>query len=125
MLEIANDKSGAGVFQKDIAKNQDLSLKYLDHIIHGLKVAGLIMTVRGKKSGYVLTRKPTDISMFDIHSAFENGICVIDCMSDDFLCEKEKKCETQIFWKGLNKTVEDYFRQTTLEDLMSYSNDFI
>lgn len=124
MLEIANDKSGKGVFQKDIATNQDLSLKYLDHIIHGLKAAGLIMTIRGKKSGYILTRKPSEISMFDIHNAFENGICVIDCMSGEYECNKDGKCETQIFWKGLNEKVLDYFRSTTLEQLMSYSETF-
>lgn len=124
MLEIAYDRSGNGVFQKDIACNQNLSLKYLDHIIHALKAAGLISTVRGKKSGYILTRKPEEISMFDIHNAFENGICVIDCMSGDYICEKDEKCETQVFWKGLNKKVEAYFHETSLADLISYSKDF-
>lgn len=118
MIEIASDKTEKGVFQKDIAENQDLSIKYLDHIIHGLKGAGLISTVKGKKSGYILTKSPSDISMFDIHNAFENGICVIDCMALDFKCEKEEHCKTQPFWKGLNKVVLEYFQNTTLEDLI-------
>lgn len=119
MLEIALDKSGKGVFQKDIASNQDISIKYLDHIIHALKAAGLINTIRGKKSGYVLTRLPSEISMYDIHNAFENGICVIDCMSEDYVCEKDGKCETQVFWHGLNVIVEEYFRKTSLKDIMN------
>ena len=49
MLEIALNKSPGGVYQKDIAKNQEISVRYLDHIIAALKVAGLITTVRGKK----------------------------------------------------------------------------
>ena len=123
MLEIASDDIGSGVFQKDIASKQNISLKYLDHIIHGLKAAGLITTIRGKKSGYILTRNPSEISMFDIHNAFENGICVIDCMSLNFHCERDGKCETQGFWRGLNEVVTDYFKNTTLEDLLLKNED--
>ena len=70
MLEIAMNKEQDGVFQKDIAKNQNISIKYLDHIIHSLKASRLIVNVRGKKSGYTLTREPSEITMFDIHNAF-------------------------------------------------------
>ncbi|NLB92194.1 MAG: Rrf2 family transcriptional regulator, partial [Bacteroidales bacterium] len=56
MLEIASHPAEQGVFQKDIAENQEISIKYLDHIIRDLKVAGLLVNAKGKKSGYVLTR---------------------------------------------------------------------
>ena len=118
MIAIASDKTGNGVYQKDISTSEDISIKYLDHIIHGLKSGGLITTVRGKKSGYILTKPSSQITMFDIHNAFENGICVIDCMSLNYKCDKESLCKTQVFWQGLNKVVLDYFQNTTLEDLM-------
>jgi Rrf2 family protein len=71
LIEIAKDELGEGVFQKDISKNQDISIKYLDQIIQSLKVAGLIVNVKGKKSGYILTRKPSEITVYDIHRAFK------------------------------------------------------
>lgn len=117
MVELASDVTGEGVFQKDIAKNQDISIKYLDQIIQSLKVAGLIANVKGKKSGYILTRKPSEITIYDIHRAFENDICVIDCMSINYNCIHLEKCKVQHFWKGLNDTVIDYFKGTTLEML--------
>lgn len=120
MLEIASDTSGSGVFQKDIAKNQDISIKYLDHIIAGLKASDLICNVKGKKSGYILTRKPSTITIFDIHNSFENGICVIDCVNLNVKCPKEGICKAQVFWKGLNKVVLDYFQNTTLENIMEF-----
>ena len=118
MVEIASDQSGTGVFQKDIAKNQDISIKYLDHIISGLKAADLICNVKGKKSGYILTRPANDITIYDIHNAFENGICVIDCVSLNFQCEKDGNCGAQIFWKGLNDVVLKYFKNTSLQDVL-------
>jgi Rrf2 family protein len=121
MIEIASDTSGNGVFQKDIGVNQDISIKYLDHIISALKGAGLIISPKGKKSGYVLTRSASEITMLDIHCAFENGICVIDCMDVNFKCEREHLCKSKDFWKGLNDLVDNYFSQTTLADLVNKS----
>jgi Rrf2 family protein len=119
MLEIASDETGTGVMQKDIADKQELSVKYLDHIIAALKAAGLIVNVKGKKSGYRLTRKPSQISILDIHNAFEKGICVIDCVSLDGKCKRNGKCKSQVFWQGLNEVVLNHFKSTTLENLMN------
>jgi len=117
MIELASDNTGEGVYQKDIAQNQDISVKYLDQIIHSLKVAGLISNVKGKKSGYILTKKPSEITIYDIHKAFENDICVIDCMSTNYQCNRMEGCTVQKFWKGLNQIVIDYFKNTTLEEI--------
>ncbi|WP_159518866.1 RrF2 family transcriptional regulator [Sunxiuqinia indica] len=117
MLEIAKDESQSGVFQKDIAANQKISVKYLDQIIHALKAAGLIINLRGKKSGYILTRQPSEITILDIHSAFEPGICVIDCLAQSFHCDRETTCRVKGFWGELNRMIVDYFKGVTLEDL--------
>jgi Rrf2 family protein len=118
MLEISSHDPKNGVLQKDIATNQEISVKYLDHIISALKSAGLINNIKGKKSGYVLTRKPEEISILDIHKAFENGICVIDCMAINAECDRISICKTKKFWKGLNNIVHDYFQNTTLADII-------
>ena len=118
MIEIARHSPATGVFQKDIAKAQEISNKYLDHIIHGLKVAGLISNVKGKKSGYILTRPANEITVLDIHSAFEPGICVIDCMNEIFKCDREKHCEARGFWSSLNRQVTEHFESITLQDFL-------
>jgi Rrf2 family protein len=118
MLEIARATEPGGVFQKDIAFNQNLSLKYLDHIIHALKTARLISNAKGRKSGYVLTRPPEEITMYDIHRAFEPGICVVDCVGKDFKCDFSERCQTQSFWRNLNNLILTYFKSVTLKDLV-------
>ncbi|MBP1669162.1 MAG: Rrf2 family transcriptional regulator [Bacteroidetes bacterium] len=117
MLEIATGTDN-GIFQKDIARNQDISNKYLDHIIHALKASRLISNVKGKKSGYRLTRKPSEISLFDIHNAFEPGICIIDCLSGNFECTRQKDCQAVGFWKNLNDQIVHYFKSVTIDDLI-------
>jgi len=122
MIEIASDSTGNGVFQKDIAQKQGISNKYLDYIISALKASNLICNVKGKKSGYVLTKAPSEISIFDIHNAFENGICVIDCISMNYKCEKDGYCNAQNFWKGLNEIIFNYFKNNSLQDIMNNSS---
>lgn len=118
MLEIAMNESENGVFQKDIAVRQLISVKYLDSIIASLKASGLIHTRKGKKSGYVLSRKASEIKILDIYRAFEPGISIVDCMAPDYNCKLSDTCGVRNFWKGLNQTIEDYFSSLTLEDLL-------
>ena len=124
-MEIAQAVEPAGVFQKDIAVKQHLSLKYLDQIIHALKTARLISNVKGRKSGYVLTRPPEEITIYDIHRAFEPGICVVDCVGKDFICEFSDRCHTQGFWRNLNSLILTYFKSHTLKDIIEGKSDTI
>ena len=123
MVEIAKADPKKGILQKNISKNQKISNKYLDQIIHSLKDAELIVNVKGKKSGYRLTRPASEITMYQIHTAFEAEIAVIECLSQHVTCEMEKICYTYPFWNGLNKIVEDYFTNATLQDIVD-NKDF-
>lgn len=117
MIEIAKNDSENGIFQKDIATNQEISNKYLDHIIHALKASELIYR-KGKKGGYSLMRKPDKITVYDINNAFESGICVIECLKKSGICSRENGCAARGFWSNLNNVIIDYFRAVTLKDLV-------
>ncbi|HYQ59098.1 MAG TPA: Rrf2 family transcriptional regulator [Draconibacterium sp.] len=119
ILEIALNGSGGGIYQKDIAANQNLSYKYLDHIINSLKVAGLVTKAGGRRSGYIITRKPSEITIYDIHSAFEPGVCVVDCVSENYLCKRKDICALFGFWGNLNRQFVEILKSTTLEDIMN------
>lgn len=119
MLEIALNETEDGVYQKDIADRQDISVKYLDTIISGLKTSGLIVNKRGRKSGYILTRKPEKIRMLDIYNAFEPGVVIVDCIEKNYVCTLAKLCGAREFWLGLNDVIENYFSSYTLEDLIN------
>ena len=118
ILEISLDESGSGVFQKDIAERQKISVKYLDNIITSLKTAGLIINTKGKKGGYKLTRKPSEIKILDVYKAFEPGVVVVDCISSKYICDLSSKCGVRDFWVGLNNLIIAYFESYTIEDLI-------
>ncbi|MDX8337623.1 Rrf2 family transcriptional regulator [Draconibacterium sp. IB214405] len=119
ILEIALSDSETGIYQKDISAHQNISYKYLDHIINSLKVANLVTKAGGRRSGYVLTREPDEITVYDIHNAFEPGICVVDCVSHNFTCKREGICASHGFWGELNNQIITYLKSTTIADLMN------
>lgn len=125
MVEISTAPIGKGVYQKDIAKNQQISLKYLDSIIQSLKSQGLIINVKGKKSGYILTRAPQEVTMLDIHNAFENGIAVIECLLPNVHCQRASTCNARKFWGTLNDIITEYFDKITLSDIIANNIDFV
>lgn len=117
MIEIAKCEDINGIYQKDIAKNQEISNRYLDQIMAALKVASLIRKSSPRK-GYVLMRDPKEITVFDINSAFEPSICVIECMQNGIHCEREKNCPTKGFWGDLNRIIIRHYKSVSLYDLV-------
>jgi Rrf2 family protein len=119
LLEIAKAPEGEGVLQKDIALNQELPNKYLDHIIRELKVANLISNRGRKKSGYILSKPASEITVYAIYRAFEPELCLVSCV--DCKCECTRavlQCPTQPLWQELNKRMIQFMQVVSLQDLM-------
>ena len=47
----------------EIAKNQNIPMKFLTHILINLKQLGYTQSIRGKKGGYTLAKAPIEIPL--------------------------------------------------------------
>lgn len=118
MIEIANSTEPNGMLQKDIAKNQNISLKYLDPIIASLKLKGLVINSKGKGSGYKLTRPAEMISMLDIYTAFEQ-IVVIECINNLSFCDRSlHDCKGRNFWNEFKVDFEKILAKKNLAQII-------
>jgi Rrf2 family protein len=117
MVEIGRHHPKTGVLQKDIAANQGISIKYLDHILLGLKIAGLVASA-GKKKGYVLTKEPKDITVYDVWRAVNPELYIVECLSPNLSCERDPKCPVKTFWSDLNRTIVEYLNSATLQTFL-------
>jgi Rrf2 family protein len=117
MIDIAIHGNEKGVFQKEISQRQEISFKYLDQIIAALKTSGLILNAEGRMSGYMLSRDPELINVYDIYKAFAHELVIIDCLREEIHCKRESFCATREFWNGLNGLIVDYMESTTLKQL--------
>lgn len=119
MIELAMNAGVNGLFQKDIAERQDIPLKYLDKIISDLKSSELISNVGGKRSGYILAKDASKISVYDIYRAFEGSLSIIQCLNQNSNCCRNEICASQDFWGYLNTEMEAIILGKTLESLVN------
>lgn len=74
MLELAFRHASGPVQISDISKNQRIPIRYLEQLMLVLKRAKLVTSIRGKKGGYTLSRKPVDITLLEAVEALEGPI---------------------------------------------------
>lgn len=119
MIEIANSTEPNGLLQKEIAKRQNISLKYLDPIISALKLKGLIANSKGKGSGYKLTRSADEITMFDIYTSFEQ-IIVIECINNLGFCDRSMHdCKGRNYWHEFRQDFVMLLSKKTLQQIIN------
>lgn len=118
MIEIGSNEPGSGILQKEIAEIQEIPLRYLDSIITGLRNAGLIVNFSGKRSGYILTRHPSEISVYDIYRAFEPELTLVNCACPGNECKLINICPAKDYWFELNSEIKNQMKSSTLDQLV-------
>jgi Rrf2 family iron-sulfur cluster assembly transcriptional regulator len=68
------DQPGVAAQAKDIARREDIPLRYLEQIFQDLKRAGLVESKRGPRGGYYLKRSATEITLGDVVRALQGPI---------------------------------------------------
>ena len=85
-----NDGVGA-VSAKRIAEEFTIPPELMAKILQRLAKQGLIVSQNGPKGGYVLTRRPAEISVGDVIRALEGPINIVSCL-EDADCPQMEKC---------------------------------
>ncbi len=63
---------GKGPLQaREIASSQGVPVRYLELLLSQLRRARLVEATRGKNGGYILSKKPSEITVWDVVTAFE------------------------------------------------------
>lgn len=121
MLALAtHDKKEEYVTLDAIAKDQEISEKYLEGIVAVLSKAGLVESVRGKGGGYRLSRPAEDYTLYEILTLCEGSLSPVSCLEcKPNPCARAGICKTLPVWERLEKTIDDFLRGVTLRDVLS------
>ncbi len=119
LMEIALHGGGRPVGLPEISKNQNISKKYLHALMVQLKNGGIVTSVRGNAGGYLLTRPPGDVSLYDIFTVLEGPAELVECAPDGRSCARYETCVTRKLWDRLGGAVRRELEEMTLADLVS------
>lgn len=119
MLDLAERDTGEYIPLVDVAKRQEISEKYLEAIVSMLVKNGLLTALRGKGGGYKLTKKPADYNVASILRVTEGSFAPVACLEQQpNQCARMTHCKTLKMWEGLQKLLNDYFENITIQDLL-------
>lgn len=120
LIDLAEHNNGSYIPMKDVAKRQEISLKYLERILPTLTKAKLIAGVHGKGGGYQLTRSPEDYTVGEVLRLTEGDLAPVACLSPDAEpCTKAAECRTLKMWQGFYDMTNKYFDGITIADLIN------
>jgi Rrf2 family protein len=118
MVDMAQHYNQGPVQLGDIAKRQDISVKYLEQIIIPLKKAGYIESLRGPKGGHILAKPPWEITVGELVALLEDGATLAACTERAEVCERSGTCPTRLIWKEAAQAMFDKLASITLADLV-------
>lgn len=118
LIDLAEQRSDAPVPLKDIARRQEISEKYLQHIAKLLVDKGLLVGTSGKGGGYLMACAPEECTVADVLAAAEGTLAPVACVACETVdCDRSDTCKTLPLWQKFNTLTNDYFSSVTIADL--------
>lgn len=118
MLELAINNTGEYIPIRKIAKNQEISEKYLEQIITLLSKGGFVQSVRGAQGGYRLAKEPKDYTVGMILRLTEGDLAPVACLENKEGCSRSNRCVTLGVWQELKEAIDNVVDNITLEELV-------
>lgn len=124
LVYIASREGEGPVQTSEIAKNENISLKFLESILLSLRKSGILASKKGKGGGYYLLEEPGEIKMTSIIRVLEGPIAMLPCVSLNYYekcedCPYESTCSVHSLMVQVRDSTLKVFGENTLADMVS------
>jgi FeS assembly SUF system regulator len=121
----AAEREGEPHNARDVAAAMGLPLPTVSKILKTLSRGGLLVSLRGAKGGYGLSRSPEEISVAEVIGALEGPIGITECTaSAPGTCAQEPLCGVRANWQIINEAVHGALEKITLAEMLRPAPDF-
>lgn len=101
---------------KDLARKMGVSEAHLAKVFQRLVKAGILYSSRGPKGGFVLAKKPEEVTLLEIYQALEGSLREEVCLLQKEVCPFSR-CIFGDFLTVVNQEFRRYLAQRTLADV--------
>ncbi len=103
---------------REISTSYHIPYPVLAKVMQKLAGKGLIKSVHGINGGYVLAKRPDDISVAYVVEIFDGPFAVVDCFRDEKItCPQWDGCLIREPFYELNHKIYTLLAETTIADL--------
>ena len=111
--------------KKEVSERCKIPISFLAKIVQILSKNRIINIKKGPQGGYILTKKPADITLLEVIELMEGRIFLNHCIKDKDFCEFYSSCIIHNMWENLTERLRDELRNINFKDLSSKDNCFI
>ena len=124
MADLAKNNDKTPISLSEISLRQGISLSFLEQLFLRLKKNNLVLSSRGSRGGYVLSKSPEEIKLSSIINAVDEKIKTVKCKKESKRgCNgKSIKCITHDLWDDLEEHINNFFEKNTLRDIIYRPN---
>jgi Rrf2 family iron-sulfur cluster assembly transcriptional regulator len=120
IVNLAASYANRPISIKTIAKEEGISPEFLEQIFFKLKKAGVITSVRGPGGGFVLNKKPSEISVHEILDAVGESTHPTPCTDpeDSANCPRREACMMMSTWSEFYDMINKYLEGLSIKDIL-------
>lgn len=120
---LARQENQTPVAIADIAKAEQISIKFLESILLLLRHSGFLGAKKGKGGGYYLIKEPQEINMAKVYRILEGPIALLPCASHNFYekcddCTDEKACAVRRLMTEVRDNTLQILENNSLADII-------
>ena len=120
LIYMARLKPGEVVSIKDIAGREHFSVPYIEKILQRLRSSHIVTSLQGKRGGFSLARKPSEITLKEVIEALEGSTFDVYCepkVREQIVCTHLGMCGIRPVWAKTKGLLDEFYGSVTLEML--------
>ena len=118
-VDLAMHRDTAPIQAKSIARRQGIPARFLEQVLHAMKKAGLVLSLRGAQGGYVLSKKPSELSLAEILEALDGPFLSVGRLNGQGSSRSSSKAENLLaaVWERVGTAERHVLEAITVEEL--------
>lgn len=101
-----------------IAEKNDIPYRFTLKILRKIVSSGIIKSYRGVNGGYVLSKKPSEITFRDVVEVIDGKIAINKCFENPEICPNSGDCKIQKRLYLVQKVFSDELDRITFADVL-------
>ena len=123
MLSLGRRYGEGPVLISRLSKEESIPIKFLELILLDLKGHDLLISKKGPRGGYQLSRPPSTVTLGSLIRMMEGPLAPLPCASETAFrpceeCEDVESCGTRIIMRKVRDATSEVLDRTTLADLL-------
>jgi len=105
---------------KEIAEDEGFSVSLTEKILQSLRRAGIVASQQGNKGGWMLVKRPYQVTLREIVEALEGSTFEVFCdpkRRESIVCKNFSICKLRPIWYRTKTTLDELYGKITLEKI--------